>query len=418
MYRDLDQWYDVLDSPFYQAMSEKLFELFHITRAAGDNPDAILDAQVTASAYLLHFQNARAEAKSQNDQVNIAIADRLILLLKNIFDAVAWRVLGYDRLMLQQMTEHHTTGYLDDTIYDDVTYAKLITDQEGALVLVNDLTHILRYGDLLISKNGRYNIVENKSGRATARNRRAKRQQEKLSELKSFLNMGVRLTKEGRDFLFKAHLTPKSYHSVVADLIDEVKKQPHGYQQHILGDSLALEVFWVGAQDIPSFQNPPFYERNHVIRFSNVHILDKPITRAAPYGIFPFDNQTCFELITGEVQIFVSLDLDALQRRYRQSGLSLTYPLEVTREEVDTYLAASIGERKKLLDRYDININNGTHGVTTSFAHFCPLFIELLHEDTLIEADRQLMSFLNISHVEDTSTGIYTGYGDESTLWR
>lgn len=260
MYSDLDQWFEVLNSPFYQAMAEQLFELFQMTRAKGDDPDAMLDAQVTASVYLLILQNAKAEAKSQQNQVGTAVADRLILLLKNIFDAEAWRVLGYDRLILQQMSEHHTTGYLDNTISDDVTHAKLITDRGGALVLINDLTHVLRYGDLLISKDGRYNIVENKYGRATRRNQRAKRQREQLSELKRFLNMGVRLTKEGRDYLFKAQLTPKSYHAVVADCIDQAKRLPHGYQQCVLGESLALEVFWRGAQETPSLQSPPFLQ--------------------------------------------------------------------------------------------------------------------------------------------------------------
>jgi hypothetical protein len=417
-YHDIDLWFEVLNSPFYQAMSKRLFELFCVTRSTKDDPAMILDAQVTACAYLLSLQETRAEAKSANDQVGTAVANRLILILKNMFDALAWRVLGYDRLMLQQMSEHSHTGYLDDTVRDDLTWAKLISDHEGAIVLVNDLTHILRHGDLLIIKDGKYSIVENKHGRATRRNQRAKRQQEKLGELKSFLKMGVRLTNEGRDFLFKAHLTPKSYHSIVAELIDQVKRHPLGYQQHVLSDCLALEAFWLGTQDTPSLQKPPFYNRNHVIRFSNVHILEKPITRVAPYGIFPFDEQTCFELITGEVQIFASLDLDSLQRRYGRFGLALEFPAQFTKEEVDAYTVASMGERKKLLARYDIDVRDGDYVISSSLAHFCPLFIELLHEDTVIEADRQLINLLRSSHIKDTITGIYTGYGDESALWR
>lgn len=149
-----------------------------------------------------------------------------------------------------------------------------------------------------------------------------------------------------------------------------------------------------------------------------MHILDKPIPRAAPYGIFPFDEQTCFELITGDVQLFVSLDLDSLQRRYVQSGLTLEFLMAPTKEDVDAFMAASMGERKKLLDAYDIHITDGTYSVSSTLAHFCSLFIELLHEDTLIEADRQLITFLNSCHTNDTLTGVYIGYGDESKLWR
>jgi hypothetical protein len=192
-YHDIDLWFEVLNSPFYQAMSKRLFELFCVMRSAKDDPVMILDTQVTACAYLLSLQEARAEAKSANDQVGTAVANRLILIRKNMFDALAWRVLGYDRLMLQQMSEHSNTGYLDDTVREDLTWAKLISDREGAIVLVNDLTHILRHSDLLIIKSGKYSLVETKHGRATQRNQRAKRQQEKLGELKSFLKMGVRV---------------------------------------------------------------------------------------------------------------------------------------------------------------------------------------------------------------------------------
>ncbi len=45
---DMDLWFEVLNSSFYQAMLEHLFELFCLTRSAKDNPSAILDAQVTA----------------------------------------------------------------------------------------------------------------------------------------------------------------------------------------------------------------------------------------------------------------------------------------------------------------------------------------------------------------------------------
>ena len=416
---DMDLWFEVLNSSFYQAMLEHLFELFCLTRSAKDNPSAILDAQVTACAYLLSFQKARAEAKSRNGRVDAAIANRLILILKNIFDALAWRVLGYDRLILQQMAEHHNTGYLDDTVRDDLTWAKLITDHEGATVLVNDLTHILRYGDLLIIKDGKYNIVENKHGKASQKDRRAKRQRESLNELKNFLRMGIRLTEDGRDFLFRANVSAKSYHSLVTEVIKQAKEHEHGYLQRILSDCVALEVFWLGAQDTPLLQNPPFYRKNHVFRFSNIHILDKPITRVAPYGVFPFDEQTCFELITGEVQLFLSLDLDSLQQRYHRFGLSLEFPMQITKEKANIYAVASMGERKKLLDRYDIKISDREYVFSSSLAHFCPLFIELLQEDTLIEADRQLINLLRASRIVDTTlTGIYTGYGDESTLWR
>ncbi len=190
--RDLALSFEVLTSPFYQEVCHHLlFDLFCSTREAERNPQAIFDLQIQVSILLRAFQKLKAEAKRGNDQIELATTKRLIVILQQIMDALAWRVLEYDRAKILLMSDHHNTGHLDETILDDLIKAKRIVDNNNAIVLVNDLTNILRYGDLTIIQSGTIDIRENKSGNASGRNPRVRDQQRNLNKLNEFLKIGT-----------------------------------------------------------------------------------------------------------------------------------------------------------------------------------------------------------------------------------
>jgi len=152
-----------------------------------------------------------------------------------------------------------------------------------------------------------------------------------------------------------------------------------------------------------------------IIRMSNVHILDKPIIRSAPYGIFPLDDTTCFDLITGDVIVVATLNLSCLQDQYRRFGLALEFP-SLNQDEIVAFSRASMAEIKKLLPDFDLIIRDGSYSLPISVAHLCPIFLEFLDEDIVIEADRHLMNFMKSTRVPD-ATGFYIGYGNEKRIW-
>src|SRR5205823_2463837 len=135
------------------------------------------------------------------------------------------------------------------------------------------------------------------------------------------------------------------------------------------------------------------------LRFSNIDILYQPIQRVAPYGIFPFDEQTCFDLITGEVFICTTFNLRHLQDRYRQSGLVLELYPPITKDDIEVFMTASMGEKKKFLPRYDLSVRDGEYVLPRPRVDFCPVFVEFLHEETVIEADRQRIDLLRTSNI-------------------
>jgi len=415
---DTELWFKVLQSDYYQQMYTPLFDLFCATRAAHGNPQEILDAQLKAYAMLLVFQQECTQCNTEQDIIGSTTAKRLIHILKQIIDSLAWRELGFDRKVLQVLTDHHKTGYIDDTVRADLAWAQLITERYGVTVLINDLSNLLLYGDLTFIKNGEFDFQEMKYGKATSQNKRAIRQRKKLEQLRQFLKMGVRVTEEGRDFLLQTNTTAQTYHTALAESIDQAKKSKYGHYRRILSDCLVVDTVQMKAQIVSPPLPPPFETEDYVFRFSNIGILYQPIQRVAPYGIFPFDDHTCFDLITGEISIRAAFNLRSLQKHYQQFGLTLDLYPPVTENDMKEYQSATMGEKRKLLSRLNVLVKDGPYTLPCHLAHFCPIFVEFLQEETVVEADRQQINLLKASNITEGTTGFYVGYGNERRFWR
>src|SRR5690606_1008347 len=182
----------VLEAPVYQELSEALFEIFQLSRQTDRNPAQILDIQIGLSHYIRELEGKKSEFKRQGDHIRATIARRLALLAKQIADSIAWRLFEFDRTVVQRLSEHPQTGHLDQTVLADLDCARRIVENEDAIVLVNDLTTTLRYGDLTIFSGDQYSFKETKYGKASKRSKRSKRQRKQLAEIMSFLTTGIR----------------------------------------------------------------------------------------------------------------------------------------------------------------------------------------------------------------------------------
>jgi hypothetical protein len=212
---------EVLASSSYQEHCVLLFNLFQLSRETDKNPQKILAVQAELIKLLVHFQNQKSEFKTENNKIGQAVVKRLILILKQIADSIVWRVLGYDRILVQLLAEHPPTGHLDKTVFYDFAKAGQIIEKEGAIVLINDLTTILRHGDLTIIGKNRYSLLETKYGKASSRNVHAIRQRRNLEELINFLNTGVRIHEDRHDFIFKVDTPIHTYQFAVEEAITQ-----------------------------------------------------------------------------------------------------------------------------------------------------------------------------------------------------
>jgi hypothetical protein len=149
----------------------------------------------------------------------------------------------------------------------------------------------------------------------------------------------------------------------------------------------------------------------------NLQLFDKPASRVAPYGIFPLDHKSCFDLITGEIILFTTINLDCLQARYNGFGLELDLP-RPTKQEIEAYSTASIAERKKLMHLGKFFLRDGDLYVSQIPDYSAGrIGIELMHEDTIVQADRQLMNLIKELQIPGQAVRFYTGYVDESGVW-
>ncbi len=392
-----------------------LFDLFRLSREISRNPEDVLAIQAGLAEILMHFQDKKTEFKQEGNDLGIAVVKRLILVLKQIADSLVWRMLGYDRVLVQLVSEHSQTGYLDSTVFGDFTVAQQIIEQENAIVLVNDLTTILRHGDLtIISKDG-IALMENKYGKASRHGSRATRQRRRLNELLSFLNTGVRIRENRRDFIIKADVPIRTYHSDVAEAIAQARIQ--GYHRVDVSSILAIEAVWMKDQsgDFPAER--PFENVEHITRFHNLQAFDKPTTRIAPYGIFPLDHQSCYDLITGDVLLVTTLNFDRLRMLYEQFGLQLELP-QPSEQEIEKYLSAPIAERKKLMHLGKFTIRIDDYYASLAPDLFGRIGLEFVNEETIAQADRQLLSLVkDLDIADETTTKFYIGYKDESDVW-
>lgn len=405
----------VLASPAYQQRCSILFDLFRLSRDIDATPKDILAVQAALAELLMQFEEKKAEFSQEDNDLGVAVVKRLILILRQIADSLVWRVFGYDRVLVQLVSEHSKTGYLDDTVFPDFAIAQEISEQEDSIVLVNDLTTILRHGDLtVVSKDG-ISLMETKYGKASRRSRRATRQRKRLDELLSFLNTGVRITRDRRDFILKADVPVRTHHSAVAKAMAQARSK--GYQRDDATDVVAIEALSTRNQRGRFPKERPFDEVDHIGRFHSLDTFDKPTTRIAPYGVFPFDDHSCWDVITGDMLLVVSVNFDALQDLYRQFGLVLELP-EPSQEEITGYLSAPIAERMKQTPLFRFLIRDDSCHVSPTPDLFSRIGLEFIHEETVVRADRQLMNLAKeLDIVDEKRTRFYIGYRDESSVW-
>jgi len=149
----------------------------------------------------------------------------------------------------------------------------------------------------------------------------------------------------------------------------------------------------------------------------NMQVFDKPTPRIAPYGIFPLEHQDCFDLMTGDILLGTTINFDALRRLYKEYGLSFEIP-QPSEEERQRYLSASIAERKKLMHLGKFIIGDDDCKISQTPDIFARAGLELMHENVLVRADRQLINLIkNLDIPDDVSTRFYTGYHDEHRIW-
>lgn len=415
---DVKNALDVIQNTNYLELCDNLRPLFLLSRIVSPNDSySIYALQEGVTNIVLKLQDIKKEYKKKGDERSVIAVNRLLKIIKNISDAIAWRVFNYDRVILQLLSEHNRTGNLDSTVVTDLAEAKKIIDSENSVVLVNDLTTILRYGDLTIFDGKSISFKENKTGKGSKKSGRAGRQRHNLDAITDFMNSGVRQKDNVTELIFRLAPPITTYHNEIEIAINQALK--NGYYQKQVSECFAVETIWLNTPQLEIPEKKPFSDIQYYAHQDSLTLFDQPITKIAPFGIFPLSDLNCFYLTTGEVVVRTYVNLEALKELYSKRGISfdISFP---SLEQRNSYLNSSIGEKKKILNSGDLSdvISKGNISYAASYIYLIRMLSEYFDEKTIVQLDEDLISIFNsLSLPEDLPIRVYTGYTNENLIW-
>jgi hypothetical protein len=310
------------------------------------------DASVSQGRKLLATEGKGQELQNKRNQT-ISLAFRLIA------DGIAWRTLQFNRFHIRVLSQAHSPGPVNDKAgrAAEVLQAKRVAEQLGHFVLFNDITNILRVGDLVfinpINKPQRPAIAETKKkkmilftsiGKKIEGNRALNKQEIRLLQaqsaiftntfnvdgrrapvldvkpqsikdnLKKVNKMIVNANKTGA---CEGYLTPYMYFSAI-DLtyfMPKNKESMKNAERTKAPQDLMPVAFW------SSYDTVGIYEEKEVLRSS------------APLTVFPFSVDNIIKLIFGELSTEVVVYKDPLIKAFKELG----WDLVINFDALDTY---------------------------------------------------------------------------------
>ena len=361
-----------LAEPQYREYWPLLRSFMSRSRSLRDQPMELFQLQVEMAGGLRGAQESQkllkaqladvsdADTNSINDiQKLIAASRRLAYVIKSIADGIAWRTLGYDRTLIQLLSMKPQTGHLDlDKTPQELEAAGRHVERTGNPVVINDLTSVLRHGDVTTVKaDGTVGVAEVKSGKGSAKSGRATRQKRNLRQAMQFYNAGVGRTGEGSSARFLHRVGLKTHLVAVSQVLREARAQGSAHAR--LSDCLAVDAWYMGGlfqeDKCPKHTlHNPFSQSSQASSSNSLRYFDQMATPLAPYSIFPFPDDDCLDLMTGAMWLVLHFNHGRFIRVFQRSGLEARWP---TDESLAGYVQLDRGAKKLRRDDVAIRVS-------------------------------------------------------------
>lgn len=335
---------DISLSPYFKEIRPKLINYLKNSRR-NLTPGKLLELQLEASNEIIKLQkqikvfSKLADRKTHNNEWfsrEVYKAHRRVL--KNIADGIAWRYLRCLRAPLRLIAEHNHTGNLSKGFIEEAKEAEKIVNRTGAIVLLNDITNVLRYGDLTIIKDDTISFYEVKSGK---RDRRAIRQSKKLDSVLNMLNKKEHIIGSQVAKVLLVESKPIHFTDSVKKIISEALKNESGISEARLSPYVWFSCISVDKMTkyyhdkgiMPTFPKSPFKKGKFTVPLINGMLFDSFSPNIAPYSIFPLDEDVIIDLLLGSLQIKAHIGEDELVKSFKGKGWILKFPSDQIRQE-------------------------------------------------------------------------------------
>jgi hypothetical protein len=310
--------------------------------------------------------------------------------LKEIADGIVWKYFKCNRAILYLLADKQPIDVIrpDQGTISNINEFSEVFMEPDAIAIYNDITNFLRVGDVTqIKENGDIEFIETKSG--IVRGKRISRQKQKMSELVEFFNTGIGDYDGKRVKIVDLEIKQRNYLSMLDDSIKKAKRK--GYDALSIGNYLLLEIV------VPSIISDSKTVSDKLIKMhepikenwekrkdfiQTVFFLDKLdySKHCAPFSIYPFDLETCTDIMMGRLMIRVSLNLSEIIRIIEKSNWKIVDALFLkTKDEINSIMQGEINDVPFLR----IKKEGCTIDVPTSF--LTRLQFELLSPSVLLQ---------------------------------
>lgn len=293
----------------------------------------------------------KEDFENQKKYINSQIYSDTIVnkALREIVDGIVWKYFNYNRAILYMLADKQPIETIrpdKGTINNLYEFADVFLEND-AVAIYNDITNFLRIGDVTkIKKDNIIEIIEVKANKK--RGGRITRQKDKMSEIIQFFNTGF-TNYDGKILkIVNSSLKQKNYLSLLDNAIRTAKHR--GFESLLIGKYLILEIADLSKVKDDKFISY-FESRHRAVKeewkknndfIHRSFFIDKMdySKNCAPFSIYPFDVETCTDIIMGKIMISVLFNFTEVVSIIKRAGWNI----------VDSILFKSEDELNSLKD--------------------------------------------------------------------
>jgi hypothetical protein len=366
---------------------------------AGEYARYVVDAHASAVLRQIaeHLRPLRSASVSSEQyswlHLEELVVRRIEVQLRAVGDALAWRVLHFDRRYVHALSRNDRTGPMTSGRYRPPTAEEFVDladgttaplpdtkaglswelgratqlfQTKGTFALLNDLTNVIRIGDLTEIDGDRVFLHEVKAPNRRQDAEQVRRGQQAIAAI----NDGANLPGAAGTRLRDSTVVAQQHLVRLRQLVR--KADGDGYSAATLEPGWVATVLSLGLPDDRRSRRFPGNERQEAawqhaqqVAHRAAKISSSPIVHAlstdtagratehAPWGIYPFDPDVCARLICDYILIECSVSLPAVAAAIRRQGaevkeLPVPQPLS-TVDQAILLVAVPYGEQHPLI---------------------------------------------------------------------
>jgi hypothetical protein len=322
-----------------------------LLRRIGRAEYLIKQARITVrqiNVKLSRRDNTRAQSKNLQYLRDLAAENMerqktIISVLKSVGDAIAF-IYG-DRFDLKQLALKESSGFISGKSGTRLERAILRKAFEmGGTVVMNDLTHTLRHGDITLFRpdlwpegGSPFLLIEAKSGRG-GNKARFERQKSAMEAISQYLKTDIRSTESGTFHRVSVNTSPEYHFDKITELA--IRLPYGGNLVEEIEPGLYYIIIDCACDDRYKDALNTTFKEGMLPYVMSVNEMKKTHLGYYPFPLSIRDPEALFRFFNGEFVIFICVDINQVNKLLVPHGIRI----EVTRYDQTPWKVYSLNE--------------------------------------------------------------------------